>query len=78
MAVALKIRVCDLLPEFLADALILLGTLEAAGAVATGTLEAVFYGLYHFCVFVQSDSHRNFSFFLFIIHPVSSFFSLFF
>ena len=71
MAITLEIWVCDLLPEFLANALILLGTLEAAGAIATGTLQAVLYGLDDFRIFVQSDCHSNLSFFLFIISYVS-------
>ena len=64
MAVTLEIGVSDLLPKFLTNALILLSALEAARAISTGTLQAVFYGFYHFCVFIQSDSHRNISFFL--------------
>ena len=36
MAVTLEIGVCDLLTELLADALILLGTLQAAGTVTAG------------------------------------------
>ena len=59
MAVTLEIGICDLLPEFLANALILLGTLQAARAITTGTLQAVFHGLYHFCIFIESDCHRN-------------------
>ena len=62
MAITLEIGVCDLLPEFLANALILLGTLEAARAIATGTLQAFLDGLNHFCIFIQSDSHGNTSF----------------
>ena len=71
MAVTLEIGVCDLLPELLTDALILLSALETAGAVSAGTLQSVLYGLYYFCIFIESDSHGNLSFFLFIIHPVS-------
>jgi hypothetical protein len=52
VAITLKIGVCDLLPELLANTLILLSTLQAAGAIATGTLQAVLYGLDHFCIFV--------------------------
>ena len=68
MAVAFKIGIRDLLPEFLANALVFLGTLKAARAVTTGTLQAFLYGLYYFCIFVESDSHRKFLLFLFIIH----------
>ena len=57
MAISLEIGVCDLLPELLANALVLLGALETAGAIAAGTLQAVLYGLDHFCIFVQSDCH---------------------
>lgn len=63
MAISLEIGVCDLLPELLANALVLLGALETAGAIAAGTLQAVLYGLDHFCIFVQSDCHMEISFF---------------
>ena len=62
MAVSFEIGVSHLLPELLADTLILLGTLQAAGAIATGTLQAFLDGLNHFCIFIQSDSHGNTSF----------------
>jgi hypothetical protein len=40
MAIALKIGICDLLTEFLADAFIVLRFLQTAGAVAALSLEA--------------------------------------
>ena len=52
MAIALEIGVCDLLPEFLADALIFLCPLQAAGAIATGSLQALPDGLYHFLILI--------------------------
>ena len=55
MTVTLEIGVRDLLPEFLADALIVLGPLQTAGAVAAGALQALPDGLDHFLVFVQSE-----------------------
>ena len=57
MAVTFKIRICDLLPEFLADALILFRTLKSAGAVTAGALQAFLDGGNHFFVFVEPNSH---------------------
>ena len=48
MAVTLEIGVCDLLTELLTDALILFGTLESAGTITAGTLQAIFHGLNYF------------------------------
>ena len=48
MTIALKVRIGDLLPEFLANALILFGAFQTAGTIATGTLQAVTDGLHHF------------------------------
>ena len=62
MAVAFEVGICDLLPKFLADALILLRTSQAAGAIAAGALEPLPDGLHHFFVLVQSYSHGFFSF----------------
>ena len=58
MAVSLEIGVCDLLTEFLANALILFGTLESAGTITSGTLQAILHGFDCFCIFIESDSHR--------------------
>ena len=55
MAIALEVGISNLLPEFLADALILLGPLQTAGAVAAGALQTLPNGLNHFLVFVQSE-----------------------
>ena len=55
MAIALEIGISDLFTEFLADALILLGPLQAAGAVTAGALQALPDGLDHFLVLVQSE-----------------------
>ena len=52
VAEAVIIRVRDLIPEFLAHALIFLRALSTAGAVAPGTLQAVPDGLDHFLVFI--------------------------
>ena len=57
MAVTFEIRVCDLLTEFLANALILLGALKAAGAVTTGPLQTFLNGRHHFLIFIQPNSH---------------------
>ena len=58
MAITLEIRVCDLLPEFLADALVFLGALQAAGAITAGPFQAFPDGFHYFLVFIQSDCHR--------------------
>ena len=57
MAVSLELRVCNLLTEFLANALILLSPLQTAGAVASGTLQTVLHHLNSFLIFVKSNSH---------------------
>ena len=57
MAVSLKVRIRDLLPEFLADALIFLSSFQTAGAVAAGALQTFFDHLDHFLVIVQTYSH---------------------
>ena len=62
MAITLEIGVGHLLPEFLANALIFLGSLQAAGAVATGALQTFLDHLDHFLVIVQTYSHGITSF----------------
>ena len=59
MAVTLKIGVSHLLPELLADALVILGLLQAAGAVTTGTLQSLFHHLHHFFILVESDCQND-------------------
>ena len=58
MAVTLEIRVRHLLTEFLADALVFLGSFQTAGAVTAGTLQSLPDGLDHFLVFIESDRHK--------------------
>ena len=57
MAKTLEIGVSNLLPEFLADALVFFGPFQTAGAVATGALQAFFDHLDHFLVIIQTYSH---------------------
>ena len=57
MAKTLEIGVSNLLPEFLADALVFLGPFQTAGAVAAGTLQTFFDHLDHFFIVIQSYSH---------------------
>ena len=57
MAISLEIRVGHLLPEFLANALVFFGSLQTAGAVATGALQTFLDHLDHFLVIVQTYSH---------------------
>ena len=52
MAIAFEIGIRDLLPELLADALILFRPLQAAGAVTAGTFQTVLDYLYHFRIFI--------------------------
>ena len=59
MAIALEIRVGDLLTELPADALILLRPLQTAGAVTTGTLQSLFHHLHHFFILVESDCQND-------------------
>ena len=57
MAETLKIGVFHLLPEFLADALVLLGPLQAAGTVSAGALQTLADHRHHFLVIIQTNSH---------------------
>ena len=57
MAITLIVGVSDLLPEFLANALVFLGSFQTAGAVATGALQTFLDHLDHFLVIVQTYSH---------------------
>ena len=58
MAIALEIRVGDLLPEFLADALIVLRPLQPAGAVASRAFQTFPDGFYQFLVVVEPNRHH--------------------
>ena len=57
MAITREIGISHLLPEFLTDALVFLGALQTAGAVAAGALQAFLDHLDHFLVIVQTYSH---------------------
>ena len=57
MTVSLKVGVRHLLPEFLADALVFLGPLETAGAVAAGALQTIFNHSDNLLVLVQTNCH---------------------
>ena len=57
MAVTGKLRILDLIPEFLADAFVLLAPLQAAGTITAGAFQAVFDHLYDFFVLIQSNRH---------------------
>ena len=58
MAIALEIRVCDLLPEFLTDALIVLRPLQPTGAVASRALQTFPNGFYQFLVVIEPNRHH--------------------
>ena len=62
MAIAYVVRVGDLLPELLANALIFLRALHTAGAIAAGALQAVPDGLNHFFIFIEPNCHGVTSF----------------
>ena len=56
MTVSLKIGICYLVAELLADALVLLGLFKSTGAIATSFLESLLYGCYDFLILVKSNS----------------------
>ena len=58
VAIALEIRVCDLLPEFLTDALIVLRPLQPTGAVASRALQTFPNGFYQFLVVIEPNRHH--------------------
>ena len=62
VAIALEVGVRDLLPELLADALILLRPFQAAGTVATCARQTIFNNLNHFLIFVELHCHHDPSF----------------
>ena len=57
MAITLKFRVSDLFPEFLANTLIFLCPLQAAGTIATCALQAFPDGGDYFRIFIQTNCH---------------------
>ena len=58
MAVALEVRIGDLIPKFLAHTLILLRSGQAAGAVAPCPFQSLPDGLYDLLIVVQAHLHR--------------------
>ena len=78
MTVTLEIRVRDLLPEFLADALILLTAFQATGAIPAGPLQTVLHHLDDFLILIQSDCHGAYSFSFYYNVAVKGADSLFF
>ena len=59
MTVSLVIGIRNLLPEFLADALIFFCAFQSAGTVAAGALQTVFDHLHHFLIFVEPNCHKS-------------------
>ena len=57
MAVAFIVGVGDLFPKFLANALVVLGPFQTAGAVSAGALETLPDGFDHFLIFIEPNSH---------------------
>ena len=60
MAVALKIRVCDLGTEFSAHTLVFGGALQAAGAVAARHFQTLTNAFYNFLVGIFFNFHDLF------------------
>ena len=57
MAVTHIIRIRNLLPELLANALILLRTLKSAGTVSTRLLQTILNHLYDFPILIEPNCH---------------------
>ena len=57
MTVSFEVGIGNLLPEFGANALVILCPLQPAGAITTGTLKALPDHVHHFLIIVQSDCH---------------------
>ena len=55
MAEALELGIGDLIAELLTYALVFLGSLKAAGAIASSFLESLLYGFNYFFIFIKSD-----------------------
>jgi len=62
VAVALEIRVGDLVLKLLTHALGSLRALQTAGAVPTGTLQALADGFHDLGIVIETDFHRTASF----------------
>ena len=62
MTITLKVRVGNLLPKFLTNALIILGMFHSAGAITTRAFEALFDYFDHFLIFIELNCHKNHSF----------------
>ena len=62
MAVTGIIRISNLLPEFLANALILLCPLQPAWAISTRSFQSFPDGLHHFFILIQPYCHALTSF----------------
>ena len=55
MTVALEFGVCHLLSEFLADAFVILGFRQTAGAIASSRLQALLNSVDGFHILIESD-----------------------
>ena len=64
----------DMLPTIFALAwpTMLEELLQTARAITTGTLQTVLYGLDNFCIFIESNCHRNSPFSFYYIPSVNS------
>ena len=63
MAIAFKIRVGALLPEFLTNTLIFRNMFRTAGTISPGLFQPFPHSTNHFCIFIQSNpAHKNASF----------------
>lgn len=62
MAVALEVRVGDLVLELLAHTPVLLGAGQTAGTVAAGAFQALADGFHDLGIVIETDFHRTASF----------------
>ena len=59
MAVTFKVRIGNLFAEFLADALIILGSLQTTGAISASALQSFTDAVHHILIFVKTYSQIN-------------------
>ena len=74
MAKSLKLGICDLISELLADTLIILGFLKTARAISPALLESLLYCCDNILVFVKGDSRFHNLLLSFCVFIISHFF----
>ena len=63
MTKAFKLRICNLIPEFLAHALVFLGLLTAARAVTACAPKPLLHGIHNLFIGIESYLHFQNSFY---------------